>query len=205
MSKKQRIIVYIIGIALALVPVYLIFFKISIQQKPIITVIASDTLRFKVRALESQINALTLQRQALQYDNTRLKSIYNAMLLRINADTSDTAQYKILQQILHKPKPELIDVNIAIVDGDYCCELLKNTIQQLVLSDSCSQLKDTIIVTQSLQLGEYHTSLSNALLELTKKDQERAKVKCKLHIWRSAALFECSAIAAVITLYKLSH
>jgi len=111
----------------------------------------------------------------------------------------------ILHQLLEKPDPTGVDVNIAIAQGQLCCDLLQNTKEQLTFSDSSSGLKDTIITTQKIELNDYKCTLSDALVKIQQQDQEERKTKFRLLRWRSTALVQSISVAASITIYKLSH
>ena len=168
-------------------------------------IIFSDTLRFKVRELQNEIATLQQQRTALQSDTAKFFIKYNEILSRINSNKSDSAQYKLLQELLHKPDPMPIDVNQAIAGGILCCSLWQNTSQQLRLADSINQLKDTIIATQHTEINTCSKNLIEVSQQEVLLDLKLKTTKNKLRKWRIAGASQLTAVVAAITFYKLTH
>lgn len=168
-------------------------------------IVFSDTLRFKVRELQNEIATLQQQRTALESDNAKFYNKYNEILSRINGNKSDSAQYKLLQELLRKPDPMPIDVNQAIAAGMLCCTLLQNTSQQLRIADSISQLKDTVIATQLAEISICSKNLNEVSQQQVLLNSKLTTTKNKLRKWRIAGASQLTAIVAAITFYKLTH
>jgi chromosome segregation ATPase len=166
-----------------------------------------DTLQFKVRELEHTIETLKAQREALQADTATFYNRYNQLLSRINdkRNHSDSAQYSITGEILHKDKPELIDINQSIVKGQLCCELYSNQCLQLKNADSIITSQDTVIYTQAIEINFANQTADIYATVLASEANKVNKTKNHLRSWRSAALLQAAIITASITLYKLLH
>ncbi len=123
---------------------------------------------------------------------------YNQMLSRIQSSPDSAAQHIILEELLETPNPQPVQINQAIAKGILCCELYENTSTQLILSDSITHLQDTIISTQEIQI----TSSQANLREVSRKS---IKLKAHLRGWRVASLLQATAIAAAVTIQKLTH
>lgn len=168
-------------------------------------IIISDSFRFRFRTLQSEIKQLKQERVTLQSDTARIQGKYNAILTLINHLQSESEQRKELTVLLGSPDPKTKDINLQIVKGLQCCDMLENTKAQLLLSDSVSELKDTLISVQQSENNQYKSVLSTVLTESKAKDQAFTKAKSNLKAWRTATLVESLAIAITIYIYKISH
>jgi hypothetical protein len=149
-----------------------------------------DTLRFAILELQHEILSLKEQRSLVAQDTQRINLKYEDLLLRINADRSDSAQLALLRMLLNKPNPQPIDINQEIVQGQRCCELLDNNREQLKLCDSASVLKDSSITLLTVDINQCKDGLLASQVENAAMKADNAKELKQKKAWRKAALFE---------------
>ena len=204
MNFRTQLIIVIAACNLFWCSIFAVHAYLEKKEQPH-AIVFSDTLRFKVRELQNEIATLQQQRTALQSDTAKFYIKYNEILSRINSNKSDSAQYKLLQELLRKPDPMPIDVNQAIAGGILCCSLLQNTSQQLLLADSINQFKDTVITTQLAEISICSKNLIEVSQQEVLLNSKLTTTKNKLRKWRIAGASQLTAVVAAITFYKLTH
>jgi hypothetical protein len=182
--------------------------KLSTKNpESIVTAVIPDTLKYKVLSFQNEIQQLKDQRKGLQKDTAFLYSGYLEILSRINNydNNSDTAQLYLLRELLHKPDPKPVEVNQELAKGVLCQQLLGNSRRQLFVADSITKIQDTIIVTQKTQLSNCNKNFIEVRADVARQSLELTEVKSKLRGWRIFGLSQGIALAAALTIYKLSH